>query len=73
MYATEEEEDFIPFQYGETVATLHFRRISEYEVASELTPPETFEYDYPIAKPNPLDTDLNPDDVELVAPKTDHR
>ena len=73
MYDAEEEEGYIPFQFGETVATLHFRRISDYEVASELSPPDSFEYDDPVAKPNPLDTDINPDDVELIVPKPDHR
>jgi len=56
----EEQETFIPFQFGEVIVTLHFRQISTYNLDS------VFRSNSPIGKVNPLDTEFDSEEVEFI-------
>ena len=67
----EELDNFIPFQFGEIVITLHFRQISDLELESSFATSDVSSLDNPLSKLNPLDVDIKPDDTILVAQKRD--
>lgn len=67
----EEQDNYIPFQFGEVIITLHFRQISDVEIDNSISAGESVPLENPLSKQNPLDVDINPGDTESVVPKKD--